>query len=61
MAARASPPPPRACQTDCLRHLLVLASLGAPSGQGGLLITNSFSSKLRHFIRKVSLGWGLSK
>lgn len=32
-----------------------------PGGKGDLLIMNTFSSKLRHFIRKVSLGWDLSK
>ena len=53
------PEAPRVCQIDYTKQLPVLIS-GCPGGKGDLLIMNSFSSRLRHFIRKVSLGWGLS-
>ena len=32
---------------------------GCPGGKGDLLVMNSFSSQLRHFIGKVSLGRGI--
>lgn len=46
-------------QIGYTKHLAILLSLGALAAKGRLIM-NSFS-KMGHFIRKVSLGWGLSK